>query len=114
MVPGREPTGRSDLGFSALRAFGEAQAVGDGVHGVVESFDQRVTAAAASVADPVASRDAPGGDGELGQDVEAEVVGVEAEPAREAARHLALDGRAVVLDVSKEGGLGRGEAAGGG
>jgi hypothetical protein len=53
------------------------------------------------------------GDRELGQDVQPQVVGVEAELAREAVDRLAGDPGAVVLDVPEQGRLAGDQAAGG-
>jgi transcriptional regulator with XRE-family HTH domain len=92
---------------------GKAEAAGDGGDGVAESPDQRFAAAAALVTDPVASGNTPGGDGELGQDVEPEVIRVEAELDCEAVGYLPLDGGTVVLGVGQQRGFAGDEVPGG-
>jgi hypothetical protein len=56
---------------------------------------------------------AKGGRGQFGQDLQPEVLGIQAELAREALGHLPLHPGAVVLDVGEQGRLGRDQAAGG-
>jgi hypothetical protein len=78
------------------------------------AFEERFAAPLPAAVDPRAASKAEGGRGEFGQDVQPEVLGVEAEFAREAGDHLVLDPGAVVLDVFEQGvRLGHDQAAGG-
>jgi len=56
---------------------------------------------------------AEGRGGQFGQDLQPEVLGVQAELARQALDHLPLHPGAIVLDVGEQGRLGRDKAAGG-
>ena len=56
---------------------------------------------------------AKGDSGEFGQDLQPEVLRVQAEFARQALHHLAFHPRTVVLDVGEQGRLARDQPAGG-
>ena len=77
-------------GLGRLRGRGEVQAGGDRLDRAVQAFEERLATSLAAVADPVAARETPGGCGELGQDVQPEVVGVQVEFAGEAWRSPAF------------------------
>jgi len=62
-----------------------------------------VAATPPAAADPVAAGEAEGGGGELGQDVQPEIAGVQPELARQACGRLVLDPGTVVLDVLEQG-----------
>src|SRR5260370_35153285 len=106
------PTSRCSP-VSLLSVRGEVPAGGNGRDGLVETVEERGAAALPAVPDPVAPGDAEGRDGELGQDVQPQVLGVQPELARQARDDLVLHAAAVVLDIGEQGRLGRDQTAGG-
>jgi uncharacterized membrane protein len=85
-----------------LRGSGKVQAGGNGPDGFVKTVQESSAAALSAAVDPVTAGDGEGRDGQLHDQVQPQVFGVQPQLAGQAVDHLALDSVPVVLDVFEQ------------